>query len=54
MRAGYHEPTSVFVHNLPIISRHDGQKQDVISEGDAMWSLADDRHFKWSQEGRTQ
>ena len=48
MCASYCELASVFVGNLPIISRHDGQRQGVISKGDVMLSLADDSlHFKW-------
>ena len=35
---------SVFVHDLPIVYRRDGQKQNVISEGDAWLSAADNRH----------
>ena len=42
----HREPASVFAYDLPIISRHDGQKQDVISEGDDVLSLADDHRFK--------
>ena len=34
------------MHDLLIVSRHDGQKQDVISEGDDVLLLADDSHFK--------
>ena len=40
MGAGYHKAASVFVHDLPIVSRHDGQKKDVISEGDTMLSVS--------------
>ena len=42
----HREPVSVFAHDLLIVSRHDGQKQDVISERDDVLSLADDSHFK--------
>ena len=38
MDASYCEPASVFVHDLPIVSHHDEQKQEVISEGDNMLS----------------
>ena len=41
----HHKAVSVFAHDLFIVSCHDGQKQDVISEGD-MLSLVDDSHFK--------
>ena len=45
MRAGSNrEFASVFVHDLPIVYRRDGQKQNVISEGDAWLSAADNRH----------
>ena len=44
MRAGYRQFASVFVHDLPTVSCHDGQKLNMISEGDAWLSVADDRH----------
>ena len=38
MHTGYCKPAFVFVHDLPIISHHDEQKQDVTSEGDNVLS----------------
>ena len=38
MHAGCCKLASVFVHDLPTISHHNEQKQDVISEGDIMLS----------------
>ena len=35
----------LLMHDPFIVSRHDGQKQEVISEGDVL-SLVDDSHFK--------
>ena len=48
---GYRESTSVFMHDLPIVSCHDSQKKNMISKGDG---LADGRHSKLSHERRTQ
>ena len=44
VRPGHRESASVFMHDLPIVSCHDGQEKNMISKGDGHLSVADDRH----------
>ena len=54
VRPGHRESASVFMHDPPIVSCHDGQEKNMISDGDSQLSVADDRHSKSSHERRTQ
>ena len=51
---GHCKSASVFMHDLPIVSCHDGQEKNMISKGDCQLSVADDRHSKLSHECRMQ
>ena len=51
---GHCKSTSVFMHDLPIVSCHDRQEKNMISQGDCQLSVVDDRHSKPSHECRMQ